>query len=353
MPQLQVIVPQLNKRSFPVEDTADKSNITGVVFNGFRFQSIAQQSNNSGTWFQDVNGSFYWGGGVTMLPEIARPVPENAQQHIDNLFNGQKLTGKIDYNFLLNTNSEIKQTNGKGITVAIVDHPISKDKDLKFKNAIVRPIDVDHPASDHATFIAGLIAGVSDISGIATDVTIVELPIRDENGFPQTDLIKKSIDFINSFNGPMIVNISQQLPNQFKDDITSIKNKIIVASAGKDNELQNQELIFPALLPNVIAVGCISNDFLNLNSTAPFNNRLDFVLPDLNYASYSMNDNKVSSDSGDSFASAVVTGTIALLFSAGKINDTLSNAREELVKISRQYKDKTNFNFLNPIIPVI
>lgn len=69
MAQLKVIVNKLNRRRTPISSFSEKGNVTGVVFKGYQFVSIDQESNALGMWYQDRDGNYYWGGGLAMLSE--------------------------------------------------------------------------------------------------------------------------------------------------------------------------------------------------------------------------------------------------------------------------------------------
>lgn len=64
MAQVKVIVDKLNKRKGPAVDFADKSNIAGVVFMGFIFETENLIQNTLGKWWVDRDGYYYWSGGV-------------------------------------------------------------------------------------------------------------------------------------------------------------------------------------------------------------------------------------------------------------------------------------------------
>jgi putative chitinase len=74
-----VTVNKLNRRNAPVNNTADKSNITGTVSKGFSFNSVAQMTTPSGTWYKDSGGFYYWGGGVSQLTSTTQPQPMPSQ----------------------------------------------------------------------------------------------------------------------------------------------------------------------------------------------------------------------------------------------------------------------------------
>ena len=71
MARMIVTVNRLNRRSGPVSNLADKSNITDVVTKGFSFDSISKIHNTAGDWYEDSSQRFYWAGGVLLVMEDA------------------------------------------------------------------------------------------------------------------------------------------------------------------------------------------------------------------------------------------------------------------------------------------
>lgn len=90
--QLIVNVKKLNKRS-SVPASLSEKNIIGTVFQGFQFEGeeITSVPNPAlGKWYKDRDGSVYWGGGLSVLPDkvlhkIILPInlPLNYQVGID------------------------------------------------------------------------------------------------------------------------------------------------------------------------------------------------------------------------------------------------------------------------------
>ncbi|HVX24723.1 MAG TPA: hypothetical protein VHB70_00170 [Parafilimonas sp.] len=64
MPHLIVTVNKLNRRSSPIANVADKSNIIDTVSKGFSFDSIDETNNAAGTWYKDADSYYYWAGGL-------------------------------------------------------------------------------------------------------------------------------------------------------------------------------------------------------------------------------------------------------------------------------------------------
>ena len=64
MAHLIITVNKLNRRSSPIANVADKSNIIDTVSRGFSFESVDETSNVAGTWYRDAQNRYYWAGGV-------------------------------------------------------------------------------------------------------------------------------------------------------------------------------------------------------------------------------------------------------------------------------------------------
>ncbi len=79
MAQLKVIVSKLNRRRTPITDFDEKRNVTGIVLKGFQFVSINEEKNALGTWYEDRDGNYYWGGGLVLLSENDPLVPSMAK----------------------------------------------------------------------------------------------------------------------------------------------------------------------------------------------------------------------------------------------------------------------------------
>lgn len=59
-----VTVNKLNRRSTPIANVADKSNIIDTVRKGFSFDSVEQTMNAAGMWYKDALNNYYWAGGL-------------------------------------------------------------------------------------------------------------------------------------------------------------------------------------------------------------------------------------------------------------------------------------------------
>lgn len=328
-----------------------------------------EEIDNNAEWYFDGNENYYWSGGANeVTATVAAPAPpparaaapspqlaEDPQTYISSRFDGTLLQ-PIDYSFLLNIDGSVKQTAGNGVTVGILDHAIASG--IPFQHNVVRTIDVGQPQVSHGSFVAGMIAGIQGVKGVAPGITLMSLPMMDAQGFILTpEQINSLLSLAMQQPAPFVLNISRAMDPGFTQAITAMTSKIIVASAGTDADLVQPQLIFPARLPNVLAVGCVSSSFRQQNPQPAFNPALDFVLPNFTYVSNSVTSGSgYETASGDSFSAAVVTGLIALLIAAGRINPTLTNGnldqvRQALRAISQPYSDPNSFHTFNCINP--
>ncbi len=353
----------LNVRTEPVENFTDKKNVIGKLKRDAPFESIDEKTNMLGTWYKDANQHWVWGEGldtkdnktdfvgtekVEAQPNLTKVIID-AQGYLNKRFDGEKLTEQIDYNLLLNIESKFKKNMGSGIKVAILDTAISEN--INFRNKVERPFATG-AASSHGTFIAGIIAGTDKISGIAPNVTLIELPLYDSDGFIQNDdTIKKYFDFINKSNELIILNISQaDVLQQFETELSNLKKCIIIASAGINNDLQNEDLFFPAKLLNAISVGSITKNFTSLASNKSFNRQLNFILPSFNYVSYTNAGQIEFEIDTSSFSTAVITSIVALITAEDSAFD-LELIRSKITDLAQPFSDKNKITSLNPLIP--
>ncbi len=64
MTHMIVTVNKLNRRSSPINNVGDKSNIIDTISRGFSFDSVEQTSNAAGIWYKDNLKLYYWAGGL-------------------------------------------------------------------------------------------------------------------------------------------------------------------------------------------------------------------------------------------------------------------------------------------------
>ncbi|WP_439585681.1 glycoside hydrolase family 25 protein [Dyadobacter bucti] len=74
----------MNKRTGIPTSFVDKQNVIGVVYKGYRFQGeevrLPNGNSSLGKWYRDVQGHFYWGGGL-----LVSPAPQKKKTVIDGV----------------------------------------------------------------------------------------------------------------------------------------------------------------------------------------------------------------------------------------------------------------------------
>lgn len=242
--QFMVVVNRLNKRSAIPADLADKRTVIGVVGKGFQFEGIEVTGvphAAPGKWFQDRNGIFYWGGGLTaLLPDFGRilekkillipqvlpdssippitPVSPNTQIHTGapapaqapallpqpeydpaDYYNLPFIPGKMSWAHEYLHIPQIwkdYRTAGKDVIIALIDtgldvlHPDLKDAILPQSISIdtsgiiddhTYPADRLEDLSGHGTAMAGILAasGKNLVYGIAPQCRLLVVKVID------------------------------------------------------------------------------------------------------------------------------------------------------------------------------
>ncbi len=347
MKHFKVIVPKLNVRTAPVAGFKNKSNIINTISNGFEID-LDEETNvpnpSLGKWYKDTKGQYYWGGGVMEMGENV------------TLKNLAQLSDEINYNSLVkDIPISWRITEGKDIVVAILDTgvaTISKNQldIVKGYNALTNTEDDYEDTFGHGTFVAGLIGanGTNKISGFAPKIKLIIVKISDDGYFSSNNAFKglKWLDEVCKIT-PDIINISADFPETsgnkefFKSNFTSFKNKgtIIYASAGDDVDLFNQNIFFPAIAPNVIAIGKLN---INNPTGSIINPKIKFIGGEYSFTSI----NNFSPKVGSSYSTAAISGISALALADYKLSNH-SLSKEDFIQ--KQFEIFSNQNFNNSL----
>ncbi len=333
MTRYKVIVPLLNKRSAPVENTADKRNVIGTVNDLFEFDAVEEETNGLGTWFKDSDGSWYWGGALEII-SAARPTAMAVPA--GQIFDPLKMSWGHQFYEIPFIWSHL-ETKGEGVTVAVIDtgidknhvdlipniHPLSKS----FINADTDIVDID----GHGTQMAGIIAatGNSKVFGVAPAAKLLVIRAAEESRGADVKLFAKALNFAAGISEIDIISVSDGFSVNDPDLESAIlncisNNKIIVAAIGNGRDFirkPNGPDIdkFPACYKNVTAIGAFDQqgqlcDFSNWNAA------LAFVSPgDLSVLTTDIN-NGTTMGKQTSIATAFTAGSLALLISYAKKN---------------------------------
>lgn len=324
MDTYKVIVPKLNKRHAPVNNTGDKSTISSIVNEGFTFVSYGHTVNDIGVWYRDKDNFWYWGKGLEKVQDILLPEPATALPPPNLIW------WITDYGI----DTIWKTTKGAGVKIAVIDTgldynhvDISGKKNIEYFNIITGSDKKDDCMAEgsHGTMCAGMIASQGpDVYGIAPEA---ELLIIKATRAGDLDF---NTDLINAINKAIehkcdIISISYD--RQYKSDdpaftalsdtITKAadQNILVIASAGNANSSKKR---YPAAFKNCLSVGSVSQQRSVSNFTV--NEETDILAPGENITLLD-NNNATIISSGTSFAAPFVAGVCALYMSQfGKQN---------------------------------
>lgn len=314
------------------------------------------------TWYKATDGYYYWGGGVEKV-EDAFSMLTTAEPAI----NFPPATFNWKNNFIGLTDN-LKQFTGKGVKVAIIDtgvdlqHPdiannIKDDRDFTQSNT--KQID----GVGHGTAIAGIIGGNSKtdkgIIGVAPECTIVPLRVM-RNSEAESDLaknVKEAIQHAININVD-VINMSLNLSRVDTSEIEILikqaadKGIVLIASAGRINELIVRGVTYPGKDPNVISIGS-TNLLFEQRIIDNHPQRLDFLAGDHSFWTLSSKDEKYTTVHGSSFCAAFLSGLAALIIAAERASTgmntpiTRSNMVTKITKCAVKRDQLHNDNFFS------
>jgi Subtilase family len=320
----------------PNNNTGDKFFSPGDVID--IIEAVSGESiRGNNVWFKLADGGFVWSGGVAL-------------QNPANSFDYKDAVSFLPKAWL--------NTNGKGSLIVIIDTGVNINN-LVFKKNLISEISLVDNSSvnkDHGTFICGMIAGFGPVvKGVAVDSKILSIRYKTtitalEKALDNLiEALNKISDLRRSMPGKrIIVNISQGFNSlqvsKFPEKIERITSSIQTLSgldilfccaAGENNELTEGQLLFPALLQEVVSVGCITEDSLTLN----LSNKITIITPLQTYKSYDT-ELEIIPDIGSSFSVAIIASLGALIDS----NAALS--KKSFIDAIRPFDNKiADFNF--------
>ncbi|MFJ5765969.1 S8 family peptidase [Lysinibacillus sp. NPDC093210] len=220
-----------------------------------------------------------------------------------------------------------KLSTGQSQTIAIIDSGINPlySGNLKFKKSLVDQRIED--TNGHGTMMYSIIKGINgEIEGISPNAQIIVIKVMNKDDSVTPTIIKDAIELAIQKNAS-IINLS--IASNFEDkDITgtiklAVKKGItVVASSG---DYGNTELMYPAILDEVISVGAIdvSGNVLDLTSGSQ---KTTINAPGHEISTIDTSE-IITKTSGTSQATALISGYIALLKDyAFSKNKELTNA---------------------------
>lgn len=253
---------------------------------------------------------------------------------------------------------------GDGVIVAVVDtgcdldHPDIKNNILQGRNFINKKKD---PSDDngHGTHVSGTIAAENNstgIVGVAPKAKILPVKALDSNGTGNQRAISEGIvwsadnkaDFICMSLG------SSKKSDKIEQAIKYAVNKGCIVFCAAGNSGPDTPIMYPAKLPETIAIGAIDKNLQRTNFTCS-GPELDFLSPGHEILSC-VPDNNYAIMSGTSMATPYAVGCAALLLSYNrrnnkKLNISLKNKQDYInfLKLTSihltdpRYKDKKEF----------
>jgi subtilisin family serine protease len=341
MTNLKVVVPLLNKRTAPVENTADKTNIVGQVKEGYQFESTDEETNSLGTWYKDRDNSFYWGGGVM-----------NILMNSQWTFNSAKMSWAFDppsgldilslWNLGLTGQKIRVAVLDSGLDISILDI-VNSVKDL---NNDLKSFVLNEDIKDiygHGTMCASVLASTGiNLYGSAPDCELIIGKIYSKNIAIDYDVLLQALKWACEERNADIVSLSFnssyqcEQPNftnkwkQISDYINTSflqKNKLFVAAIGDVGELAKDLCVFPANIENAISVGAFDLNRIVWNGSS-WNKKLSMISPGVGLYGYDLSKLKVTLEPATSFACPFIAGVLANFISYYRLNGKSFNASD-------------------------
>jgi serine protease len=239
--------------------------------------AIAQQTGQS----PHLNSEFSTGeqlyvldGDRTLLKTLRRSPLMEIMEAIEPNFEYHTLAAPNDPDYgkqwnlrSINVEAAWKETQGEGITVAVIDTGITPVPDLE-GTSFTEGYDFVNDRTDalddngHGTHVAGTIAQTTNnnygVAGIAYKATLMPIKVLDQSGSGTIADIAEAIRFA-ADQGADVINMSLGGfgDSQALQDAIAYahqKNVVLVAAAGNANA---NSAAFPARYPNVIAVSAL------------------------------------------------------------------------------------------------
>jgi membrane-anchored mycosin MYCP len=215
-------------------------------------------------------------------------------------------------------------TRGRGVTVAVVDSGVDASPQLAGK---VTAIDLtstgfqDCSGEGHGTAIAGIIAARvqaqgNPFEGVAPDAQILSVKVNSQETGSVAVLAEGIKDA--ALEGAQVINVSITTSGNAPELAAAVAfalkhGSVIVAAGGNDEGQENcRGPCYPASYPGVLSVGAVTQN----GSLVSFSNQRSHVAvtaPGVGITSTAPGGYSVNNLSGTSFATAFVSGVVALV----------------------------------------
>ncbi len=197
----------------------------------------------------------------------------------------------------------------------------------------------DSPTADdiygHGTHIAGIIAASLEspgTAGIAPKTRLLNVKVAEDNGTSSAKNVARGIIWAVD-NGASIINISIQISDTSPElkravEYANDRDVIVVAAAGNNRFGKN---VYPACYPSTIAVTALTHES-RLAPLANITEWVDLVAP--GYKIYStMPEGSYGYQTGTSFATAYVSGYLALLHSMAAGTESSESTHQQVLAL--------------------
>jgi len=254
-----------------------------------------------------------------LLDELISLLPGALQQKEEVIFKAPKpLDSPADSGFAngLNNHWPIpdNKDSGRGVTIAILDSGVADLKHFKQKIKRIDLVADGVPLSNsHGTSVASVILGDSEtIQGVAPKAHILDVRVMNNDGVGSGLTIAQGIVAAVD-KGAHIINLSIGSPDscavlQRAVEYAANKDVMMIAAVGNEGA---DTVSFPAAYDGVIGVGAGDENELYQS----FSNRgseVDLSAPGLSIPAFDLNGEQALV-TGTSFATPIVTGTLAYL----------------------------------------
>jgi membrane-anchored mycosin MYCP len=219
-------------------------------------------------------------------------------------------------------------TRGAGVTVAVLDSGV--DANPQFGSRVIVGPDLagedfgvpqDADCVGHGTSVASIIAAAPEgglsFSGVAPEAAILSVKITNSDEFHGTMMPSAIRDAVAL--GATVINLSLATTNtaalRAAVDFALAHNVVVVAAAGNDDPDSGVGPFYPAAYPGVLSVGAVAEDG-SLASFSDTRTPVTVTAPGVNVTSAypgTFPDAYNPGDNGTSFATAFVSGVVALV----------------------------------------
>lgn len=319
----------------PVKSTV----VPGTILSYTGFVTDGQNINGNSKWYRNIDGNFFWSGGVDTISETSSTKTGN--WWIDNL-NIQQIWNT--FNEKGNAAKVAVLDSGYNTTIPDIANGV-KDSRICFNSIAGRPITIDD-IYGHGSHCASLIGSrnTSNIIGCAPESELYIAKICSEGSVRSFDIfidainwaIKQKVDVISiSYGGESLNSSMESIINKAVKD----HNIMVIASIGDTYDNSLNKPCYPALFKNCLAVGA-SNRQNEISSVTILSDKTEINAPGEDISAYWKHNNLIGQN-GTSQAAAIVSGICALIISSFKKKNK-NYSVYEIKELITQYSNAVN-----------